>query len=134
AVFIEWPANQTRRMHPVAESLNDIVSRIVLQHNMVIEDKLEEALKLQREIMDTEGKKQSLERVLLDMGIIKGKQLKGLRYAILYYLVRKFDRLYGKIAVQSDIVEQRWIDEALEEQKRIHQEEHKLVRLNKILV
>ena len=37
----------------MAESLNDIVSRIVLQHNMVEEDKLEEALKLQREIMQS---------------------------------------------------------------------------------
>ena len=118
----------------MAESLNDIVSRIVLQHNMAEEDKLEEALKLQREIMDTEGKKQSLERVLLDMGIIKGKQLKGLRYAILYYLVRKADRFYGKIAVQSDICEPKWVDEALTEQKKVHQKERRLVRLNKILL
>src|SRR5579872_5438089 len=84
--------------------------------------------------MDTEHKKQSLERVLLDMGIIKGKQLKGLRYAILYYLVRKADRFYGKIAVQSDICESKWVDEALKEQKKIHQKERRLVRLNKILL
>jgi len=58
---------------PTAETLNDIVSRIVLQHNMVDEDQLDEALNLQGEILDTEGKKQSLERVLLDMGILRGK-------------------------------------------------------------
>lgn len=117
------------------ESLNDIVSRIVLQHNMVDEDQLDEALALQREIIHTsEGKKPSLERVLLDMGIIKGKQLKGLRYAIIYYLVRKADRFYAKIAVQSDICEPKWINEALREQKRIHLKERRLVRINKILI
>jgi hypothetical protein len=117
-----------------SESLNDIVSRIVLQHNMVEEDRLEEALELQREILDTRGKKQSLERVLLDMGILRGKQLKGLRYAIIYYLVRKADRFYAKIAVQSDICEQKWVDAALREQKRIHVKERRLVRINKILL
>ena len=95
------------------ESLNDIISRIVLQHNMVDEDQLDEALDLQGEIVSSKGKKPSLERVLLDMGIIRGKQLKGLRYAIFYYLVRKADRFYGKIAVQSDICEKKWVDEAL---------------------
>ena len=33
------------------------------------------------------------------------KQLKGLRYAILYYLVRKADRFYGKIAVLTGFVD-----------------------------
>ncbi|MDC3379390.1 hypothetical protein OAX78_03815, partial [Planctomycetota bacterium] len=116
------------------ESLNDIVSRIVLQHNMVDEDQLDDALDLQQEILDTKGSKTSLERVLLDMGILGGKQLKGLRYAIIYYLVRKADRFYGKIATQSDICEEKWVGEALREQKRIHQKQHRLVRINKILI
>lgn len=119
---------------PQSETLNDIVSRIVLRHNMVEEEQLDDALVLQREILDTEGKKESLERVLLDMGILRGKQLKGLRYAIIYYLVRKADRFYGKIAIQSDICEQKWVNAALREQKRIHVKEHRLVRMNKILL
>src|SRR5262245_49644950 len=85
------------------ESLNDIVSRIVLKHRMVEEDQLEEARSLQQGVLDGEGKKQSLKDVLVEMGIIRGKQLKALHYAIIYYLVRKADRFYGKIAIQSDI-------------------------------
>lgn len=118
----------------MSESLNDIVSRIVLEHQLADEKKIEEALELQREILSTDGRKESLERVLVDMGVLKGKQLKGLRYAILYYLVRKVDRFYGKIAVQSKIVSSSDVDKALKEQKRVHNKERRLVRINKLLM
>src|SRR5207237_412652 len=49
-------------------------------------------------------------------------------------LVRKADRFYGKIAVQSDICDEKWVEEALKEQKKIHQKQRKLLRLNKILL
>ncbi|MDF1664899.1 MAG: hypothetical protein P1V97_24270 [Planctomycetota bacterium] len=118
----------------MSESLNDIVSRIVLEHGLATEAKLEKAIAKQKKIRQKDGRKESLERVLVDMGVLKGKQLKGLRYAVLYYLVRKVDRFYGKIAVQSDICEQAWVDQALKEQKRVHQKDRRLVRINKILL
>ena len=91
-------------MAAATESLNDIVSRIVLQHNMVDEDQLDEAMDLQRQIMDTEGKRSSLERILLDMGILRGKQLKELvkegkltgKQAMAEWIARK-KKLFGTL-------------------------------------
>ena len=118
----------------MSESLNDVVSRIVQQHGLANERAIDKAIQRQRKLRKKSGRKEPLERILVDLGIIKPKHLKGLRYAVLYYLVRKADRFYGKIAVQSELCRQKDVDRALTEQKTLHQKQKRLVRINKILL
>ena len=119
-------------MPPTKSAINDLICRYVLQHNIVDEGDLKGALRLQRELLDT-GKDDSLENLLIEQKLIKRSQIKSLRYAILYYFLRKADRFYGKIAVQSNICETAWIDDALKEQKKLNRSKHKLIRLSRIL-
>ncbi len=109
-------------------SKNKALAKILLEHGLITEKQLKKARKLKK------TKRRSLDKTLVGMGIIAKKQLKGLRQAVLYYLIRQADKFYGKIAAQSQIVEERYVREALEEQKRLHLEEKRLVRLSKLLI
>lgn len=109
-------------------SKNKALAKILLEHGLITEKQLKKAQALKK------SKRRSLDKTLVNMGIIAKKQLKGLRQAVLYYLIRQADKFYGKIASQSQIVEERYVREALEEQKRLHLEEKRLVRLSKLLI
>ncbi len=78
------------------------------------------------------GRRLAIDRVLLKLELLSREQILGLWRALRYYLWRKEDKLYVKVAVQSSILPEEAAAGCLKEQKRAYKRAGELVRVNAI--
>ena len=115
------------------ESRNDVIIKIVAQHNIATPEEIQDALERQREY-EEKGQKQPLEGILYELGYLEEMQAKSITRSQIYYSVRKKDKLFGKIAVQSNLAKPEQVEECLNIQKDRYNREHRLVRIARLLV
>lgn len=100
---------------------------------LVPEADIERALELQARAADR-GQVLAIDRVLLKLDLLDRDQIMGLWRALRYYLWRKEDKLYLKVAVQSNLIPQQAGDACLKEQKQAYKDDNQVVRANQIAV
>lgn len=105
--------------------------KAIRSSGVVSEGDLEKALKVQKLAADR-GRSLPIDRVLLKLQILDREQILGLWRALRYYVWRKEDKLYVKVAVQSGILTPELGKQCLREQKEAYKQENSLVRVNEI--
>lgn len=98
---------------------------------LVKEPDLERAMALQRHAAD-QGRYLPLDRILLKLGFLDRDQILGLWRALRYYLWRREDKKYVKLALQSKLLTPDVARSCLREQKSAYKHEDQLVRVNEI--
>lgn len=92
---------------------------------------LERAMAFQS-LAQSRGRNLPLDRILLKFRFLDREQILGLWRALRYYLWRKEDKFYLKIAVQSKLLTKDMGKACLREQKQAYKHEDQLVRVNEI--
>ncbi|MBX3471394.1 MAG: hypothetical protein KF878_31375 [Planctomycetes bacterium] len=105
--------------------------RAVRSSGLVKEPDLERAIDLQRHAAE-QGRYLPLDRILLKLGHLKRDQILGLWRALRYYLWRREDKKYVKLALQSKLLTPDVAKTCLREQKSAYKHEDQLVRINEI--
>lgn len=92
---------------------------------------LDRALAIQRHAAE-QGRYLPLDRILLKLGFLDRDQILGLWRALRYYLWRREDKKYIKLALQSKLITPELAKSCLREQKNAYKHEDQLVRVNEI--
>lgn len=92
---------------------------------------IERALAFQG-LAQSRGRNLPLDRILLKFRLLDREQILGLWRALRYYVWRKEDKFYVKIAVQSKLITPEMGKACLREQKQSYKHEDQLVRVNEI--
>ncbi len=80
------------------------------------------------------GASYTVERACLDLGLLTEAQVRGIEAGRHYYIVRKADKTYAKIAVRDGLVASATVEKCLAAQKREYLEKRRLVRLSRLLL
>ncbi|MCU0587202.1 MAG: FapA family protein [Syntrophobacteraceae bacterium] len=124
---------QSQRQAPSAGADDDrILARLALKNRMVTEKQIDVALALRNE-RRASGEPAALGDVLLHLESISARQLKLLTRALNLAILRKPDRLFGRIALRNGLVTQESIDEALRQQTRLYKETGQFAALGDLL-
>ncbi|GIW73025.1 MAG: hypothetical protein KatS3mg102_2567 [Planctomycetota bacterium] len=81
----------------------------------------------------TGGQLVLVQRLCLERGWLDGAQVRALDRAVHYYVVRKADKLYGRIAVERGFVAADVVRNCLNKQRRDYERRRTLVRLSRLL-
>lgn len=108
--------------------------KVVRESGLVAQEDLERAVHFQKEALARRGSKIPLDRILLKFEILTNDQIAGLWKALEYYVSRKEDKWYCKIALKSKFVREADIQECLKVQKRSYKDDGQLMRLNALLI
>jgi hypothetical protein len=103
----------------------------VRSSGLVAEPDLQRAIEVQRHAAE-QGRYLPLDRILLKLGFLERAQLLGLWRALRYYLWRREDKKYIKLALQSKLLTPEVAKTCLREQKNMYKHEDQLVRVNEI--
>ncbi len=98
---------------------------------LVPEAEIDRAVQFQK-FAHARGKPLPLDRILLKFKLLDEAQIEKLYAALRYFLWRKEDKLYGKIAVKNQLLTEQDMKRCLKEQKRAFQEKQELRRVNEI--
>ncbi|MGE0713484.1 MAG: hypothetical protein AB7N76_36410 [Planctomycetota bacterium] len=105
--------------------------KAVKASGLVTEEDLRRALEVQG-FAAQQGRHLPIDRILLKLHLLDREQILGLWRALRYYMWRKEDKLYVKVAVQSAIITPELGKQCLREQKKAYKQENQLVRANEI--
>ncbi|MBL4849016.1 MAG: hypothetical protein JKY65_26125 [Planctomycetes bacterium] len=105
--------------------------KAIRSSGIVPESDLDRALKVQK-LAASRGRSLPIDRVLLKLQILDRDQILGLWRALRYYVWRKEDKRYVKVAVQSGILTPELGAQCLREQKEAYKQDNALVRVNEI--
>jgi hypothetical protein len=78
------------------------------------------------------GRQLPLDRILLKLKLLDRQQILGLWRALRYYMWRKEDKLYVKVAVQSAILTPELGQQCLRAQKSAYKKDNELIRVNEV--
>jgi hypothetical protein len=106
-------------------------AQAVRSSGLVAESELDRALEFQAKAAKR-GRALPLDRILLKFGHLDRDQILGLWRALRYYLWRKEDKFYVKLAVQSKLLNAKTAKICLREQKQAYKHEDQLIRVNEI--
>lgn len=106
-------------------------AQAVRSSGLVPGHELDRAMDIQRQAAER-GRSLPLDRILLKFGLLKREQILGLWRALRYYLWRKEDKFYVKLALQSQLLSSKAAKTCLREQKQAYKHEDQLVRVNEI--
>ena len=106
-------------------------SKAVLSSGLLSEADLERARTVQA-YGQKRGLTLPLDRVLLKLGLLSRDQILGLWRALRYYLWRKEDKFFVKIAMQSKFLDETRSRSCLKEQKQAYKHDDELIRVNEI--
>jgi len=116
----------------MSETAASIFAKIAIEKGFLDEKKLEQARTLQR-LARKDGKAVTIDKACLELDLLTPVQVKGLERGLKYYVVRKADKIYGKLAVQKKFADKETVENCLEKQKNEYAKK-KLVRLSKLLM
>lgn len=105
--------------------------KAVRSSGLVPDAKLTHALEVQS-FAARQGRELPLDRILLKLNLLDREQILGLWRALRYYVWRKEDKFYVKIAIQSAILTRETGKLCLKEQKKAYKHENILIRVNEI--
>lgn len=117
----------------MAETTQQIFFRIAREHALLSEQQITALLEAQDRARSS-GAPRSVDALSIDMGYLGIDQVKGIERGVRYYVVRKADKLYGKVARERGLVDAETIANCLKKQKLDFTRRHVLVRLSKLLL
>ncbi|MEZ6186001.1 MAG: hypothetical protein R3F62_13450 [Planctomycetota bacterium] len=106
-------------------------ARAVRNSGLVGDEDLDRALQFQEQARER-GRDLPLDRILLKFNLLERKQILKIWRALRYYLWRKEDKFYVKIAVQSKVLTPDLAENLLREQKKAYKYDDELVRVNEL--
>ena len=115
-------------MHP---KVSKRFIKAIRNSELVSSDDLERALEIQ-DYASRNGRELPLDRILLKLNLLEREQILGLWRALRYYVWRKEDKFYAKLAVQSQLLTEETARLCLKEQKKAYKHTNELVRVNEI--
>jgi len=98
---------------------------------LVPEAEIDRAVAFQK-FAHARGRPLPLDRILLKFKLLDESQIEALYVALRYFLWRKEDKLYGKVAVKNQLLTEQDMKRCLKEQKRAFQANRELRRVNEI--
>jgi hypothetical protein len=98
---------------------------------LVPEPEIDRAVAFQK-FAHARGKPLPLDRILLKFKLLGEADIEKLYSALRYFLWRKEDKLYGKVAVKNQLLTEQDMKRCLKEQKKAFQERRELRRVNEI--
>jgi hypothetical protein len=98
---------------------------------LVPESEIDRSLQFQK-FAHARGKPLPLDRILLRFGLLDEKKISALYQALTYFLWRKEDKLYGRVAVKNQLITEEDMKACLKEQKKAFNERRELKRVNVI--
>jgi uncharacterized protein len=116
-----------------ADDAGLVLGRLAVKHRFLTEDRLKEAVALQREEKD-QGRQTMLGSLLVRRGLITQKQLDFLLSVQLIMETRRLDRQFGEISVRNGFAEREDVEAALKEQERLFKEDRSVRLIGEILV
>ncbi len=116
---------------PSPEKIEKRLLKAIRASGLVDEREVERALAVQRHAA-AQGRVLPIDRVFLRLGLLDREQILGLYRALRYYLWRREDKFYCKLAVQSKFMSPEAAKACLREQKQAYRHEDQLVRVNEI--
>jgi hypothetical protein len=105
--------------------------KAVRSSGLVKETDIKRALAVQTHAAG-QGRYLPLDRILLKLGCLDREQLLGLWRALRYYVWRREDKKYVKLALQSKLLTPDVAKSCLREQKNAYKHEDQLIRVNEI--
>jgi len=105
--------------------------KAVRSSGLVAEGDLKRAIDIQA-FAGRQGRILPLDRILLKLKLLDREQILGLWRALRYYVWRKEDKQYVKIAVQSALITEDLGEQCLKEQKKAYKHDNELIRVNEI--
>lgn len=115
-------------MHPKVEKR---FAKAVLSSGLLSEEELERALGVQ-EYAAQRGRALPLDRVLLKLNLLTRDEILGLWRALRYYVWRKEDKFFVKLAIQSKLLTEKLARTCLKAQKKAYKTADELIRVNEI--
>jgi hypothetical protein len=103
----------------------------VRQSGLVLPSEVERALAFQK-FAHARGKPLPLDRILIKFGVLDKGQVEALYRALEYFICRKEDKLYAKIAVKNMLITAPDVNRCLKEQKKAFKERNEVKRVNRI--
>jgi len=116
-----------------ADDAGLVLGKLAVRHRFLTEDRLKEAVALQREEQD-QGKHSMLGSLLVRRGLITQKQLDFLLSVQMIMEARRLDRRFGEISIRNGFAEKEHVEAALREQERLFKEERSVRLIGEILV
>ncbi|MHC4392067.1 MAG: hypothetical protein ACYS22_12225 [Planctomycetota bacterium] len=120
----------------MAESTRDIFLRIAVERGFVTPEQRDEVLSAYLAAKESAGgvKATPVEQILVDRGLLTVPQVKGIDRGVRYYIVRKADKAYGRIAKRRGLIDQSTLKNCLKKQKLDFTKRLVLSRLSKLLL
>jgi hypothetical protein len=115
------------------ESQAEIFVKIAQEKGLLDAAKLARVREAQREARK-QKKSLSIEAACVDLGFLTNEQVRGLERGIRYYVVRKADRIYGRLAIEKGYADADTVRHCLARQHDEFFKRKKLVRLSKLLL
>jgi len=115
------------------ENFASIFCRIALEKNLLDEKQLEQARVLVR-LARRESKPMSLDRACVELELLTPEQVRGIERGIRVYVVRKADKIFGRLAVEKGFVDADTVEHCFARQQSELTKNHRLVRLSKLLM
>ena len=115
------------------ESSAAIFAKIAVEKGFLDEKKLDQARTLQK-LCRREGQALPLDRACLELEILTPEQVRGLERGLKYYVARKADKIYAKLAVARAFCDADTVEHCLARQHTEFYKKHRLVRLAKLLL
>jgi hypothetical protein len=114
------------------ESSAAIFAKIAIEKGLLDEKKLEQARTLQK-LARKDGKAVALDKACLELEILTPGQVRGLERGLKYYVARKADKIYGKLAIARKFCDADTVEHCLQKQHTEFYKNKRLVRLAKLL-
>lgn len=115
------------------ESSASIFAKIAIEKGLLDEKKLEQARMLQK-LARKDGKAVPLDKACLELEILTPEQVRGLERGLRYYVARKADKIYAKLATARKFVDADTAEHCLQKQHTEFYKKKRLVRLSKLLL
>lgn len=106
-------------------------AKAVLSSGLLTREDIERARSLQQHAA-RRGLALPLDRILLKLHLLTRDQILGLWRALRYYLWRKEDKFFVKIAIQSKLLDEKTARICLKEQKQSYKHDDTLIRVNEV--
>ncbi|HVY61934.1 MAG TPA: hypothetical protein VHF22_09790, partial [Planctomycetota bacterium] len=114
------------------ESRAAIFAKIAIEKGFLDEKKLEQARTLMK-LARKDGKAVALDKACIELEILTPDQVRGLARGLKYYVARKADKIYGKLAVARKYCDEDTVEHCLQKQHAEFYKKNRLVRLAKLL-
>jgi hypothetical protein len=115
------------------ETAADIFAKIALEKKFLSEEQLAKAREAHREAKK-EKRSLSVEAACVELGFLSPEQSRGIARGIRYYVARKVDKIYGKVAIEKGIADADTVRNCLSKQHDEFFKNKKLVRVSKLLM